>query len=82
MYFERSFGVVFDQTSWYAFRAALTAKSTSLSFAQAISDRTSSVAGLVVLKYFLEVGFTHSLFMNNSYLGKIVIWEVLSNEGE
>ena len=48
-YFPRSAPLIRDQTRVWARRAAFTAASTSDASASAISARTSSVAGLIVL---------------------------------
>ena len=50
MYFARSDAFIWDHTSTYAFRAALTAKSTSDSDAQAMSANFSSFAGFTLAK--------------------------------
>lgn len=47
-----------------AFRAAVTARSTSFSVASCTEQITASVAGLMTSKVFLSTPSTHSLLMN------------------
>src|SRR4030095_441523 len=80
-YFALSFAGIFFQTFSYAFLAAETALSTSATFASAISLNFSSVAGLMVSKYLLPDGFTHSPFIKRSYSGLILAAPLLSGAG-
>jgi hypothetical protein len=63
----------------YAFSAAITALLTSSFDAQAASAIFSSVAGLIVAKYFRVL--THLPFMKRSYLSFSRMWSVDSAEG-
>ena len=66
-YLARSFPGIAPQESSYAARAAFTARSTSFSPASATSANGSSVAGLMVGKYFFEIGARNSPPMKSPY---------------
>src|SRR5688572_6867595 len=81
IYFALSRAGIFFHVFSYAFRAASTALFTSASFASATSLNFSSLAGLIVSKYFLLDGFVHSPLMNKSYCLLIVAALLLSGAG-
>src|SRR5690606_3162794 len=80
-YLPLSFAGILRQTVSYAFFAALTARSTSFSFPSATSLSFSSVAGLIVLKYFPEEGFFHSPLIKWLYCGAMLAALLLSGAG-